>query len=242
LLQAILYEWLAMQPRETNSGYKIWAVDGVVYGPVELKTLVEWAKDERVISDTWVYCEASDSWQKASELKELQAHLAQTPPPAPQPIMELKVGSLRRVKVLADLSDQQLERFAQFMEVQKIRPFQEVVRQGESGIAMYMVLEGELRARLMIQGKEAILATLGAGDFFGEMSLIDSGPRSADVVSNTASVLLKVSKVNFGRLLAKAPELAAPFLLSVSKTLAARIRADNKRLKDSFQVARATGL
>jgi CRP-like cAMP-binding protein len=104
---------------------------------------------------------------------------------------------------------------------------------------MYLVLEGELRVRLMVGGKETLLVTLSPGEFFGEISLFDQGPRSADVVANTDSLLLKISSASFEKLLNDAPNLAAPFLFAMSKTLTSRIRADNKRYRDSIQFARA---
>jgi CRP-like cAMP-binding protein len=82
---------------------------------------------------------------------------------------------------------------------------------------------------------------LGAGECFGEIALFDQGPRSADVVANKESVLLKVSSDAFDKLRREAPELSAPILFAISKTLAARIRADNKRIKDSVNFARAAG-
>jgi CRP-like cAMP-binding protein len=104
---------------------------------------------------------------------------------------------------------------------------------------MYLILEGELRVRQMSNGKETVLVTLHAGEFFGDISLFDHGPRSADVVANNPSVLLKVSTTNFQRLVQEAPELATPFLVAICKTLTARIRADNKRLRDAVNVGRA---
>lgn len=231
-----------MDSDQTAPGYKIWGVDGVIYGPVELPTLVNWIKDERVAANTWIYLEDNDAWQKAGQIQELQMFFrAKTSSGSAtnSPAANLKPGALRRVKILAEMKDAQLERFAQFMEIQNVRQWTEVVKQGEIGDAMYLVLEGELRVRLMISGRETILAQLGAGEFFGEMALFDRGPRSADVVTNKNSVLLKISAASFSKLFELAPELAAPFLLSVSKTLAARIRADNKRLKDSVNFARA---
>ena len=103
---------------------------------------------------------------------------------------------------------------------------------------MYLVLEGELRVRLMIAGKESIIATLMAGEFFGEVALFDQGARSADVIANQNSTLLKISAEAFGNLLAQAPDIAAPYLFSIGKTLVARIRADNKRYQDSVKFAR----
>ena len=111
--------------------------------------------------------------------------------------------------------------------------------QGEPGDTMYFILEGELRVRINVAGKETILATLGAGEFFGDISLFDQGPRSADVVANADSLLVKISSRAFDELAKEAPELATPFLRAIGKTLTARIRADNKRYGDSVKFARA---
>jgi CRP/FNR family cyclic AMP-dependent transcriptional regulator len=98
---------------------------------------------------------------------------------------------------------------------------------------MYMVLQGELRVRLIIDTREKILATMAPGEFFGEISLFDQGPRSADVVANHDSVLLRLSESSFLRMITDAPDLAARFLLAVGRTLTSRIRADNKRYRDT---------
>jgi hypothetical protein len=241
-----------MQQDNSAATYKIWAVDNVVYGPVELPTLVEWVRDERVTAGTWVYNSEGDTWKKASTVPELQiifrAKGAALSPastgaaPGARGLQGLKPGSLRRVKIFAEMTDEQLARFVGFMEVQNIRQWNEIVKQGDHGDAMYMILEGELRVRLMIGGKETILTTLGSGEFFGEISLFDSGPRSADVIANKDSILIKITVEAFERLLREEPALAAPFLYAVGKTLTARIRADNKRYKDSVAFSRtATG-
>jgi len=116
-----------------------------------------------------------------------------------------------------------------------------LVTQGEIGDSMYMILQGELRVRVMIGQKETILTTLGPGDFFGDISLFDHGPRSADVVANTDSALLKLKSADFQKLCAEVPDVAAPLLVAVGRTLTARIRADNKRLGDSIRWSRAGG-
>src|SRR5690606_11533766 len=105
------------QPTQSASGYKIWAVDGIVYGPVELPTLVEWIKDDRVLADTWVFCEARDAWFKAGEVDELRCHFeSKEGSRKAQPIPGYSLGALRRIKILSELSDPQIERFAQLME------------------------------------------------------------------------------------------------------------------------------
>jgi hypothetical protein len=219
--------------------YKILGVDDSIYGPVEVATLIDWVKDERVTAETWLLNLSDDSWHKAAALPELKTLLG-TDEATAGVSGQFKPAMLRRVKVLAELRDEQLERFASFMAIASIRQWTELVKQAHVGETMYLILEGEFRVRLMIGGKETILAHLGAGDCFGEIALFDDGPRSADVTANTDATVLKISKDALNRLIKEAPDLAAPFLFALGKTLAARIRADNKRIKDSVSFARST--
>ena len=236
-----------MQPDNDEPAYSIWGVDNVVYGPVDLPTLVNWVQEERITAETWIHLHDRDAWQKAPHVPELQMFFqprseAVTPASAIKTpdgsAVTLKPGSMRRVKILAGMTDEQLRRFIDFMELQPVRQWTEVVNQGSPGDAMYLVLEGEVRVRMMIADKESILATLAAGEFFGEVSLFDHGPRSADVIANEESLLLKISAGAFQRLVNDAPDLAAPFLFAIGRTLIARIRADNKRFRETMTFAR----
>jgi hypothetical protein len=229
---------------EDSTDFTVWGIDQMPYGPVELPELVSWVKGERVTAETWVYDAKNAAWQKASQVPELQMFFRSrgaggAAATTAQPITDIEARALRRVKILASLTDEQLERFAKFMELERIPAWAEVVRQGENGNSMYLILDGEFRVRVKIGGKETILTTLGIGEFFGDISLFDHGPRSADVVANRDGVVLKVTSETFDRLAAEAPDLATPFLLAVGKTLAARIRTDNKRFSDSVKFARA---
>jgi CRP/FNR family cyclic AMP-dependent transcriptional regulator len=224
-----------------EDGLIVWGLDNTPYGPVELPTVVSWIKDERVTAETWLFIGKTKTWQKASEVAELQMFFSRKDrgPLSAQPKKAVDPRVLRRVKILGGLAEDQLQRFADFMEIEKVSQWSTIVKQGEIGESMYCILEGELRVRLDVGGRETILATLGPGEFFGDISLFDQGPRSADVVANKDSLLLKISAKAFGELAKEAPEIATPFLLAVGKTLTARIRADNKRFGDSVKFARA---
>jgi hypothetical protein len=238
-----------MQSATPDAGYRIWAVDNVVYGPVEMPTLVSWIQEQRVTSDTWIFSEKDSGWQRAGKIPDFQLFFKaraisasnESPASNDTAIYAKRPSTLRRVKIFAEFTDEQLERFVRLMEVQRVKQWTEIVKQNQHGDAMYLVLEGELRVRMMIGGKESILVTLGVGEFFGEISLFDSGPRSADVVANQDSLLLKISSQAFATLLKEAPDIAAPFLFAMGRTLTARIRADNKRYRDSIAFARAAG-
>lgn len=213
---------------DQEASYYIWGIDNSPYGPIELSLLTEWIKEGRVIADTWVFERNADNWGKASQFPELQAAFEAIPATTPSAV--LTPGHLRRIKILGNLSDVQLARLSDFMEFQE-RPANEIVfRQGDVGDAMFLVLGGELRARTLTGDAETILATFRTGDFFGEMALFDNGARSADVVANMDTSLIKISGANFYRLIREAPALATPFLQATARTLSFRIRADNKRL------------
>src|ERR1043166_4109584 len=112
-----------MEARADGSNFRMWGADDVVYGPVELPTLISWMKEERVTADTWIFSEREDRWHKAAQLPELrmffQSKSATAPPssgPGDLTSLGIKPGSLRRVKVFADFAEPQLERFIAFME------------------------------------------------------------------------------------------------------------------------------
>lgn len=213
---------------ENQASYYIWGIDNSPYGPVQLPLLLEWINEGRVLADTWVYEGNAGAWGKASQFPELQQHLGAAR--ESNTSVGLTPGLLRRIKILANLKDAQLAHLADFIELEEAPQHSVVFHQGDVGDAMYLVLSGELRARVVVAGMESLLATFSAGDFFGDMALFDNGPRSADVVANADSTLLKISAANFYRLIREAPALATPFLQATARTLSSRIRADNRRL------------
>ena len=231
-----------MELQESTNDFFIWGIDDSPYGPVELPVLIDWIKDKRVLAGTWIFARPGGNWRRAAEIPELQEHFSQVivPESAVASRSGIKPGSLRRIKILSQLNDAQLDQLSDFMEVQKVPQWMALVKQGDAGNGMFFILQGELRARVMVGDKETILATFGPGDFFGDMSLFDHGPRSADVIANADSIVLKMSDVAFDRLTQEAPALATPFLQATARTLAARIRADNQRLDRVTQQFRAS--
>ena len=150
-------------------------------------------------------------------------------------------AALRRIRLFESLDETQLEAFSHYLEVVNCPQFGHIIRQGECGEAMYLVLEGEVRALSIVEGKEVPLATFSAGQWFGEISVLDKQPRSVDVIANNNSILLKLSSESFERLQQEAPTLALHFLLVLARTLAGRLRRTNKRLEDSIGFIRISG-
>ena len=99
-----------------------------------------------------------------------------------------------------------------------------MVREGESGLGFYLILEG--RAVVKTKGKE--LTRLGRGSFFGEMSLLDDQPRSADVVAEEPTKCRVLLRWNFWSAVSKNPKIARAML----QEMARRLRATNKTLSE----------
>lgn len=228
---------------ETNTSvnYRAWGADNIAYGPVELPGLVAWIKQGKVRADSWVFREQDSTWARASDLTELKVLFKSKLPPAAAATADatgIQPGSLRRIKMLADVDERLLASLLTYLEVVKVAPYGVVVNKGEHGDALFMVLEGEVRARVMIDGRETTLATMGVGECFGELAIIDQGPRSADVIANQPAVLIKVSKAALKKMLEEAPALAAPFALALARVIAQRVRVLTKRYEDSIHFSR----
>jgi hypothetical protein len=225
--------------------YRVWGVDNVAYGPVELPTLVAWIKADRVLADSWLFLHDSGRWTKAEDLPELKGLFSKKTDSRQSgegsASDSIPPGLLRRLKVFAGMEEAQLRSFVSYMDVQRFKQFSTVVRKGEHGDAMYLILEGELRAFALIDDKETTLSTMGVGDFFGEISLLDQGPRSASVAVNTDSVLLRIPVSSFDRLVREAPALATLFIYSLSRSIVGRIRNLTRKYEDSIHWSRVAG-
>jgi CRP-like cAMP-binding protein len=233
-----------MSATASNGNYFVWDTDQTAHGPVELPTVISWIRGGRVAGATWIFVVHGGIWERAANLPELKMffHTRRSGQAAhgklPHLVLGVEPSTLRRSRLLADFSDEQLERFSRFVVSERFPQAAVVVRQGDCSKAMYLILEGELSVHLNLGGQETELATLGAGDFFGDFALFDHGPRSADVVANRSCHLWKISAESFQQLSREAPDVALPFLRAIGKTQTARIRAGNKRQGETTLMAR----
>lgn len=238
-----------MESAQNASVYRVWGPDKVVYGPLDSTALRQWINEGRLSRDHWMLVESSNEWKRAGELPELRALFAAETPTGSAKVVTAaptKAGfdsrALRRIKLFASFDEPQLESFIHYLELVRCPQFSHIVRQGQRGDAMFLVLEGEVRALTIVAGKETTLTTIASGDWFGEISLLDHGPRSVDVIANKDTILLKLSADAFERLLREAPMLSVPFLLALSRTVVERIRRATKRYEDSVRFIRTAGV
>jgi CRP/FNR family transcriptional regulator, cyclic AMP receptor protein len=129
---------------------------------------------------------------------------------------------LKKVSILGALSQAQLRTLAKCTEVAAFGEGETVVKRGDKGNGLYLILEGSAEVR---RGNHS-LARLGAGQFFGEMSLFDNQPRSADVVALHPSKFAVLSKWEFWGFAASKPAV----VLSILEEMSRRLRAADQAL------------
>ena len=131
---------------------------------------------------------------------------------------------LGHAPIFASLTERQLKSLAKTTKVVAFPANARVVKQGEPGVGLYVVLSGAAEVR---QG-ERTLARLGPGQVFGEMTLIDEQPRSADVVAVAPSECAVLSRWEFWGFAKGEPEV----LQGVMKEMARRLRETNRALSE----------
>lgn len=119
-------------------------------------------------------------------------------------------------------TDNLLERFARDYEAGAV-----LFREGDPGDFMYVVQAGEVEIRRKVGDHERVLAVLPAGEFFGEMALINQRPRSATAVVRRASRLLVIEGRTFEAMIRGKTEIAVRMI----KTLAGRLERANNQIE-----------
>jgi len=226
-----------MNSKPFDETYKIRACDNLVYGPVTLPILLDWAKDERVVAGTWIHRLSDDSWQKAESIPAVREALLEInrskagPEDSANTPEEISADELRQFPRLARLTDKQLEQVRRFGELCIAPPGTRIIRKGDPGDAFYLVLAGEVRVRLLVGMEDKTLFTIRPGHFFGEMALFNDSPRSADVVAVAETRLMRVTQHAFLLFVEEIPDLAGPILYHLASTLADRLVAANTRFQ-----------
>jgi CRP/FNR family cyclic AMP-dependent transcriptional regulator len=131
------------------------------------------------------------------------------------------IDALKKTPIFAKTSDESLHSLLKSAIQKTVPGGTKIVEKGQSGIGFYLVLSG--KADVMSGGKK--LAEVEEGGFFGELSVIDGAPRTADVVAKGEVTCLVVSQWAMRSLIDTHPEIA----LSMLDELVRRLRATNEK-------------
>lgn len=118
-------------------------------------------------------------------------------------------------------------------ELLSLEPGASVCREGDPGDAMYIVKSGVLEVSRAVEGEARHINLLSAGEFFGEMAMVDGSPRSADVSVKEAAVLVKLPAEAYKSLKKQKPGTALKVADVLLKQLSFRVRRSTSRALES---------
>jgi CRP-like cAMP-binding protein len=128
-----------------------------------------------------------------------------------------KVLILKSVGVFSDISERGLVDAATVLEELRAEAGQQIFEKGDTGNSLYIIVEGSVR----VHDGEKNIATLGAGEVFGELAALDPEPRMASVTVMEAALLLRMGHAELEELMAEHPEVA----VGIIRVLCRRLRS-----------------
>lgn len=138
-------------------------------------------------------------------------------------------SALRRCALFSHLDDAALARCVGLLQVRRYRKGETIFHLGDAGDSLYVIESGSVKIVLPSPGgeDEAIIATIGPGDFFGELALLDGADRSATAIAHEATVIHVLRRQAFDGLVANEP--------NVRRALLAAVAAELRRLTDHVE-------
>ena len=127
-----------------------------------------------------------------------------------------KLDLLHSIPLFSRFDRRHLERLGMLTEEVEVDPGKVLIRQGETGDDLMIVVSGQVG----VERDGERINQLGPGDFFGEIALLEQGPRTATCTAEAATTVLVVNHRDFHAVMQEFPEIAAEVLL----TLAHRVR------------------
>jgi CRP/FNR family transcriptional regulator, cyclic AMP receptor protein len=135
---------------------------------------------------------------------------------------------LKSIHIFSGLSDRELSHLGKKFRPKKVKKEEMILMIEDTGNSFYVIKSGKVKiSAISKEGREIIFSTLGAGDFFGEMSLLDGKKRSANVAAIENTELYVLRREDFIATMEKNPVIATKIMAELAK----RIRRADQQIK-----------
>ena len=135
---------------------------------------------------------------------------------------------LRNVSLFESLNDEEIDALSDVTFTRTFAKDSVIILAEEEGDTLFIIKEGEVKVSIVSEeGREVILSMMGAGAVFGELSLLDGKPRSANVVATENTALIMLRRIDFVQLVFKVPQIATALLAE----LASRLRKTDRQIE-----------
>ncbi len=143
---------------------------------------------------------------------------------------------LHAVALFQDLDEQALVTLAPLLAPKKIKAGETIFRERDESDALYVVEQGQVVVSKHVSGEvDLVLARFCPGDFFGEMGLVDAGPRSASAHAELDALLWKLDRKVFQQIFSDHPEVAARICYRLVTVFIQRLRATNDQAREAIR-------
>jgi CRP-like cAMP-binding protein len=130
-------------------------------------------------------------------------------------VADAPIEALRKVPLFAELDQRELQMLARQLHERRFRAGAEVTKEGAGGAGFFVIAEGN--AEVSVGGEKR--TTLGPGDYFGEIALIDEGMRSASITASTDLLCYGMTPWEFRPFVEEHPQVAWTLLTTLAKRL-----------------------
>ncbi|MEE3257940.1 MAG: Crp/Fnr family transcriptional regulator [Candidatus Latescibacterota bacterium] len=138
------------------------------------------------------------------------------------------IDFLRNVSLFESLDQQELEALSDLAFTRTFSKDNVIILAEEEGDTLFIIKKGQVKVSIVSEeGREVILSLLGESSVFGELSLLDGKPRSANVVATEETDLLMLRRADFVQLIYKTPQIATALLAE----LATRLRKTDRQIE-----------
>lgn len=147
---------------------------------------------------------------------------------------QIDFNKIHSLTIFKDLDRNELEKLQKFIFIKNTAKDSFLFSQGMPGELLYVIISGRVEiVKNTKDHKKIVLATMGPNEIIGEMSLIDSEPRSATGKTSEDSVLLGLTKKSFKEILDSEPRIAAKIMMGLLKIMSSRLRVTtNKKIDE----------
>ena len=152
--------------------------------------------------------------------------------------MASKAESLKQSPIFADLSGEELQKVAGATKEKTFPEGGTIFTESMAGQSLFLIRSGNVKISKMLgEGDERTLAILGPGECFGEMAIVDGGPRSASAVVVKKAEVLTLDKKDFQSLCEGNPKLGYKLMTNLTRVMVKRLRGAQDKLNAALEHA-----
>jgi len=144
-----------------------------------------------------------------------------------------KIKPLKENVLFKSFDDDEIAAVAQIVEEKALTAPTPLFLENMKAESMYIVISGSISlTKMLSEGETKTLTTMGPGDYFGEMALIEDGPRPVSALISEDAKLLVIKRTGFEQLMEQSPKLAVKIVIGMYRTLSDRVRESSPRIQE----------